>query len=192
MILHVKDNILLRDNKKIVIRSSYSDVVIIKISYMTQFKNYSENVTVTIDFGSKPSRRFIDINASHEHVGESIALALPFFHTFSGCDSTTSFYKKSKTILFNAWMKSSNRDSITEAFQMLSWQPSPEIIKHCIVILEAYVAEFYGSKQICNDLNVLRWKLFKASSSNNIRELPPTKSSLHLHVLRASFQAGWI
>ena len=192
MVLHVKDNILLRDNKKLVIRSSDSDVVIIMISFMTQFIDYSDDVSVKIDFGSRPYRRFIDVNSCYDHVGESIALALPFFHALSGCDSTTSFYRKSKVNLFNAWMNSSNYHSITEVFQMLSWQPSQETLVRCFVVLEAYIAEVYGSKQSVDNLNLLRWKLFKASSSNNIRELPPTTSSLHLHVLRAAFQAGWI
>ena len=78
MVLHVKDNILLQDNKKLVIRSSDSDVVIIMISFMTQFIDYSDDVSVKIDFGSRPYRRFIDVNACYDHVGESIALALPF------------------------------------------------------------------------------------------------------------------
>ena len=192
MVLHVKDNILLRDNKNIVIRSSDSDVVIITISFMAQFLEYLEGASVTIDFGSMAYRRSIDVNACYEHIGESIALALPFFHAFSGYDSTTSFYKRSKVNLFNAWIDSPKYDSITQAFQTLSWQPSPERINECLGVIEAFIGEVCGSRHLCHDINTLRWKLFKASSSNNIRELPPTKSSLQLHVLRAAFQAGWI
>ena len=72
------------------------------ISFMVQFLEYSEDASVTIDFGSMPYRRSIDVNACYEHIGENIALALPFFHALSGCDSTTSFYKRSKVNLFNA------------------------------------------------------------------------------------------
>ena len=89
-------------------------------------------------------------------------------------------------------MNSPNYFVITETFQILSWQPTQERIGERLVILEDFIAEVYGNRHSCHDINILRWKLFKASSSNNIRELPPTSSSLHLHVLRAAFQAGWI
>ena len=41
------------------------------------------------------------------------------------------------------------------------------------------------------DLDILRFKKFTNSSSNELRALPPSKDALLQHVLRSAYQAGW-
>ena len=157
---------------------------------MSQFYAYNSDVSMYIEFVPKSTRRYIDINKCLSYIGENIAMALPFFHAFSGADATTSFYRKSKANIFTNWMKSSNFDEITTAFQMLSWLPSNDtIMNECLPVLKSFICEIYGESNM-HDLN-LWWKLFKHSSSNNMRELPPTYESHLLQILRACFQAGW-
>ena len=79
---------------------------------------------------------------------------------------------------------------LTTAFQQLSWQPSEKTVKNCLGINEQFLCHVYGSTK--RDLNELRAQLFKSSSSNSFRELPPSKQSLELHVQRSVYQAGWV
>ena len=41
-------------------------------------------------------------------------------------------------------------------------------------------------------LETARYFMYKGSTSNKFRELPPAKDSLYLHVLRSAFQSGWV
>ena len=43
-----------------------------------------------------------------------------------------------------------------------------------------------------NTINETRLSLFISSTSNNLRELPPCKNALELHITRSAYQAGWV
>ena len=97
-----------------------SDVVIL-LGYYFQFQQYDDRIELYIDFGVGDDRRSININQCFQNIGgEQYALAMPFFHALSGTDSTSAFYKKSKSHLFNKWMNSPFESEITTAFQRLS------------------------------------------------------------------------
>ena len=115
---------------------------------------------------------------------------MPFFHALSGTDSTSAFYKKSKSHLFNKWMNSPFESEITTAFQRLSWCPSEVTIKDCLPVINKFIVWVYGGKDV--SLNKFRLSLFKASSINNLRELPPSENGLELHVRRSQYQAGHV
>ena len=62
-----------------------------------------------------------------------------FFHAFIGCDSTTSFYRKTKPIFFNNWMSSPQKDTFTTAFHDLSWIPQEEVFAKQLDTIEKFV-----------------------------------------------------
>ena len=136
-----------------------------------------------MDFGSGNSRRIISINESYDKLGDVNCLALPFFHSFSGCDSTSSFYKKSKTVLFDYWMDSAFKNEITTAFQQLSWLPSPEIVRDNYAVVERFMVSVYKKRKEDQDmsLNDLRFTLYNGAANDNLRELPPTRNALQQH-----------
>ena len=119
-------------------------------------------------------------------------MALPFFHAFSGCDSTAFFYKKSKISLYTSWTKSQCCDEITEAFKQLSWLPTEKEIEKNLPVICKFVSAAFGDTTNSGSLNEFRLKLFKASSSNNFRELPPSEEGLELHIRRSCYQSGWV
>ena len=61
----------------------------------------------------------------------------------------------------------------------------------CLPILYQFLESAFGGGYGGN-LDEFRLITFKSSSSDNIRELPPSRSGLELHVRRASYQAGWV
>ena len=122
--------------------------------------------------------------------GEQYALAMPFFHTFTGSDSTSAFYQKSKLIIHSKWMESPFEDEVTAAFQRLSWCATESTIDDCIPVINKFIVFVYGGINIT--LNSYRFLLFKASSSNNLRDLPPSEDGLELHIRRSQYQAGHV
>ena len=131
-------------------------------------------------------------NDCFKHLGKVKSLALPFFHAFSGCDSTAFFYKKSKMSLYTSWVKSQCCDEITEAFKQLSWLPTEKEIDKNLPVICKFISTAFGDTTNSGSLNEFRLKLFKASSSNNFRELPPSEEGLELHIRRSCYQSGWV
>ena len=121
IVLHIRDSITMRKRERILVRTVGSDVVVILVGFFVQFLQYAKDIQLSVDFGVSNNRRHININDCFKHLGKVKSLALPFFHAFSGCDSTAFFYKKSKMSLYNSWVKSQCCDEIPEAFKQLSW-----------------------------------------------------------------------
>ena len=192
MLVHAQD-FMESDNdaKCIVIRTNDTDVVVLFLTFFEQFLQFNDQADFWIDFGLGDYRRFISIKRSYDLMGDSICLVLPFFHAFSGCDSTSSFYRKTKRSLFDYWMTYPKQEVITAAFQQLSWQPSAAVIESQFPAVEEFVAYSFGLKDQ-KSVDEARFEIFRSSSAGNLRELPPSQNSLKLHVLRSAYQSGWV
>uniref|UniRef100_A0A1X7TUM9 Uncharacterized protein n=1 Tax=Amphimedon queenslandica TaxID=400682 RepID=A0A1X7TUM9_AMPQE len=58
---------------------------------------------VWVAFGIGKNFQYIHINTVYEKLCEDKARALPFFHSFTGCDTTSSFYGRGKKTAWKAW-----------------------------------------------------------------------------------------
>ena len=99
MIAHIAD--IMRGNmeiKTICVRTADNDVIAILTCCMTQFKTMRQDVELWVIFGTCNNWRIIFINMTLDVLGDSISQALPFFHAFTGCHSTCSFFRKTKPI----------------------------------------------------------------------------------------------
>ena len=152
---------------------------------------HDSGVEVLIDFGTGDHRRMISLNRSFELLGYSFTKALLFFHAFTGCDSTSSFFGKTKTFWFNQIQSYSRNEEVTEAFAILSWTPLRSAAQDNMAEIELFVSHCYGQTDI-SSINEARFQIFTSSVSGNLRELPPSRSSLTLHVMRSAYQSGWI
>ena len=191
MIVHIRD-MLENGIKSILLRTNDSDVIVILIGFMTQFLEWDTDVKIWVDFGTGIYRKNIFINDVFEYLGESVSMGILFFHAFTGCDSTSSFFKKSKATWFKSWLSYPLYSDITPAFQCLSWLPTDEVIRQFVQNIEHFVYYVYSGK--ANDtLDELRFQRFASSTNNNcFRELPPSSEALYLHIKRSAYQAGWI
>ena len=54
-------------------------------------------------FGTGKAFSYLDINAICHALGQSKSLALPFFHCFTVCDTTSGFFGKGKKLAWQAW-----------------------------------------------------------------------------------------
>jgi hypothetical protein len=96
LVLHMKDMILNQGILKILVRSVDTDVMVILLAFMSQLLEFNEEIQVWLDFGRGANRKTYNVNRIFNELGESLCLGLPFFHSFTGCDSTSSFFEKSK------------------------------------------------------------------------------------------------
>ena len=74
-----------------------SDVIVIGIAVFFKFQIEE----LWIEFGAGKSLNFIPIHEVAWSLGPDKAYALPFFHAFSGCDTTFSMSGKRKLFLIH-------------------------------------------------------------------------------------------
>ena len=75
-------------------------------------------------FGFANNIRRYNINNLCSSLKSDVCKALPFFHAFTGCDTTSSFYDHGKLKFFDAWMKYKDEDNITSVFNELCNEPN--------------------------------------------------------------------
>ena len=162
MLIHIID-MLECGITDIAVRATDTDVIIILLSFMMQFQNQNEDVRITVDFGNGDSRRMINLNKSYENFENNYAttFALPFFHTFTGCDSTSFFYGKSKTAIFNCWMKCPFKDDLESAFQQLSWLPTLETVEQNFAVIERFIVYIYTNDDTAMSLETASYSIYK-------------------------------
>ena len=193
LVLHVRDSILLNSRINVLVRTLDSDVLIILVGFFYQFQSYNNDCELTVEFGVSSNREYINIKECVNHLGVGNSLAIPFFHAFTGSDSTFFFFEKSKINLIRVWQASNNYDVLTATFQQLSWLPKECSIIAALPILQQFVIEAYGGSKTDENLDIFRLELFKSGSSNNISsEIPPSKRGLNLHIRRSTYQSGWV
>ena len=174
----------------VVVRSSDTDVVVV----LTALAARKPDLSIIMDYGTDNTRRFIDISniaTELEKQQPGLCDALTGFHSLTGCDFTSSFYRKGKKKPFEI-LQSDDDNQYLGAIQSLN---SPDADYQSIT---AYVCRIYGAKR-CQDIDEARYDSFmKMTGGNkvltkvkkvNCSSLPPCKKSLHKHIQRANFVA---
>lgn len=109
-----------KSNKKIVIKCSDTDVLIVLLANMNKMNTSAK---IWVELGVSTKRRFINITRLYEKLGSNLAHSLPAFHAFTGCDFNPCFHQKGKKRPFNLLKKS---EEFQDAFKMMS---STDIIR---------------------------------------------------------------
>ena len=111
---------------------------------------------------------FINVNLVRHHR----SLSLPFFHAFTGCDITSSFYRYGKCKFWDTWI--GEDPEVTSTFIKLSNVPT-EI----------------REDQICKIENVLVSIYYPGQKYLNIDDAQ-LKRFLIQHIKRSALQPGWV
>ena len=77
-----------------------TDVVIILVGKFHQLLTINPSASIWVTFGSGKAFTYFHINSICHSLGENKSLALPAFHSFTGCDTTSGFFGKGKKL---AW-----------------------------------------------------------------------------------------
>jgi len=75
----------------VVVKSSDTDVFVLLLAHHTNI-----SVSVVLVTGTGNNKRMLSIDAIHDSIGSEVAAALPGFHAFTGCDTTSCFVRKGK------------------------------------------------------------------------------------------------
>ena len=102
------------------IRTVDTDVVIICLSKFHDIAASYPDLQLWIKFGTGSLVQMINVNSVCDAVGKTIARGLAFFHTFTGCDTTSAFKGKGKKTAWQTWK---SFPAITPIFELLSQNP---------------------------------------------------------------------
>ena len=182
LILHA-NHILESTMSTVTIRSPSgdTDIVIIAIAVLNIFKG-----RVVLDDGHGKSQK--QVSLSDINLPEEIITALIGFHSFTGNDYTSSFFRKGKQLCYKIL---ENNSKFQAAMSMLGeyWDLSEDVISS----LEEYTCRLYNVT--VNNLDIARHTMFKKkhnyqNKSVDMSTLPPCKSVFRLHCLRANYIAS--
>jgi hypothetical protein len=114
---------------------------------------------------------------------ELLMKSLIGIHSFTGCDTVSSFAGRGKVkplVLMTKDVK------YVEAFAELGEEPS--VSSQLKETLESFTCKMYGGKD--GAVNELRFRMYCQSGGKiGCENLPPCKNVLDLHIQRANFQA---
>ena len=94
----------LDDYKRIVVRTIDTDVLILLISYISQYHELCENIEIYAEMVNSVCQ--YDIIGIVRAFGKETCDALPFFYAFTGCDTVSSFFSKDKCRAWDVWQNS--------------------------------------------------------------------------------------
>ncbi len=94
-------------------------IVIIAGAFFELLVSYT-GLDLWVGFGMGKYFQQIHMNNLCQELGESKCTGLPFFHSFTGWDTTSQFYGKGKKSAFEAWKSYPN---VTEVFKFAVTHP---------------------------------------------------------------------
>ena len=114
------------------------------------------------------------------------------WHSFTGCDTSSSFFGKGKTTLFDAWLSFPQITKSTETFIELSDIPKIVTKDHQNILEDFFMFVYFGKNHQYDDINNSRCISFFNSPDPKLKEIIMSKDALLQHIKRAAYQAGWL
>ncbi len=96
LIWHMKHISETQPDSNVVIYCDDTDSLVFLLTHVSSF---AVKVWFDVGYNNKNNRRYIDVTSLAEHFGPDFCNALPGFYAFTGCDYTTSFFRKGKVDL---------------------------------------------------------------------------------------------
>jgi hypothetical protein len=131
-------------NKRVVIRTSDTDVLIIALGCFEFIRHL--NIWLEVGLFSKNTLRFININQLFTTLGSKLSKSLPGYHAFTGSDYTAAFSRKGKLSGLKLLEK---ENEFQETFGKLGEE---EISDATFEQLESFACRMYGMKKV-NSIN---------------------------------------
>ena len=160
------------------------------LSSLASFINYFINpsASIWVAFGAGKAFTYLHINSIFHFLGESKSLALPVFHSFTGCDTTSVFFGKGKKMAWETWKC---YPDVKEAFTHIALNPYIQLdnASWYFQMLEHFAIVLYNKTNELENIDEARMELF-CRGNKTMEKIPPTKAALLQHSKRAAYQAG--
>ena len=111
------------------------------------------------------------MNAITRSLGEEKSLAMPYFHSFTGCDTTSSFFRKGKKTAWEAWK---SYPDVTTAFATIALDPFLDFNRQSQIfgLLQRFTVVLYSKGSTLEHVDELRKELF-CRDNKLMENLPP-------------------
>ena len=174
----------------IIVRSPVTDVFILLLAFAENFDN-----TLLFDTGTGNNRQLLNISKLSHILPKNMCQALLGFHSFTGCDTTSSFSGKGKVRPLKILQK---HEEMIHFFIELG--QSGGLDESVYSGLEKFVCMMYGYTTSEN-VNKVRCDIVRKRFTPgddrplsyckgiDLSQLPPCQSSLQKHIKRAHYQA---
>ena len=142
---------------------------------------------IWIKFGTGKSVQYFHLKSLYEKLGIKTCRALPYFHAFTGCDTTSAFKGKAKK---SAWQTWKAYKQVTDSFEDLSQNPFKELNDESrdFQVLQKFVVQMYSKGLDVESVNLAQKLLF--AQNQKMERIPPTADALLQHAKRAIYQTG--
>ena len=176
--------------QNVVIRATDADII---VNLLYDARCVNTNVWMDVGHSSLNTRRFIHITALADHLGPCLCKALPGYHSLTGCDYTSSFFRKGKVKPLKVAEKNPlHLEGLGNIGETTTFDDSDSL-------LEKYVCSLYGQKAL-SSVNEARLRIFTQkykptdpdSPLENIKSLdagmlPPCKNVLMQKIARCNY-----
>ena len=170
-------------HEKAFVRTADSDVVILTIHFFSRL-GLTE---LWIGFAGGKNYRDIPVHDISRNLGPQKSLALPLFHAFTGCDTTSAFLGHGKKSAWAAWEATPD---LTESLVTLTLDPEQINNDAHLQRLERMVIIMYSKTCGSSRVDEARQHLF-SNGTKSLENLPPTQAALMQHTRRALLQASF-
>eukprot|EP00919_Chromeraceae_sp_WS-2016_P042231 GHVR01100473.1.p1 GENE.GHVR01100473.1~~GHVR01100473.1.p1 ORF type:complete len:342 (+),score=36.08 GHVR01100473.1:35-1060(+) len=174
----------------IVVRSPDTDVFMLLLKFSQKIR-----LPLIMDTGVSDKRRLINITSVSTSISNDLCTAMVSFHAFTGCDTVSVFIRKGKLLPLRLLQKN---PQYIPVFTRLG--TTAELDQQMLSDLESFSCLMYGAKSGEHNIDKLRYTMFmtrfttkgpllSSDTGIDLSLLPPCKSSLKMHCLRANYQA---
>eukprot|EP00794_Sanderia_malayensis_P013061 gene13061-14405_t len=181
MYLHLYDAITRQNMQNAVIKTVDTDVMVLGVAAVVRIRN----LKLYIAFGSGKTFRYINVNEVSQFLGSQRSLALPMFHSLTGCDTVSFLAGRGNKTAMDIW---NSYEDLTEALLQVMNHPGTEI-NECFAIIEQFIVYLYDRGSTLESVNATRQMLF-SHKNRTLENIPPSQGALKQHILRASYQAN--
>ena len=181
MVLHAKH--VSKHGTRVSIKTVDSDVLSVAAAAYKRMKGLTE---LWVEMGKGKHIKFLPVHEISSTLGPLKSIAVPFFHSISGCDDTSGVSGKGKKSFFEAWLLVPEVTTVFAKAEHI--RDVNELTKTDFKILEKLFVALYCPSCNTDELNVARRVLF-TQGGRSLENIPPTSAALKLHILRSALKA---
>jgi len=165
-----------------------TDIVVILLGQFHEFLKVREEIELWIAFGSGKHFQQFRVNDLYEQLDKAVSRALPIFHAYSWCDTTSAFFRKGKKSAWQAWK---SYPEATDAFLFMADNPFHAISSTSahFKTIERLTVVLYDRTSNLTSVNEACRELFTRKNCN-LDSIPPTENALLQHIKGVAFQSG--
>ena len=168
------------------VRTLDTDVLVILIGLFHDMIVSYPSAAIWIGLGMGKYVQYISVNSTCAFLGPETSRALPMFHSFTGCDTTSCFFGKGKKSAWEAWK---SFPDVTEAFAFLRNHPyyQLDVDDSIFKLLERFTVVLYDKASNVLNVNETRKEIFNSrhfvrSEIQTVRQLFYCSNLFHVRL----------